>query len=118
LTTEKTKHPEMFLVAHIDVVPGHDSLFTLKKEGDSIFGRGAFDMKFAIATYICVLKEIYQQKKKLPSIGLMFTSEEEIEGNNGAGFYSKKKGYSCNLAFLPDGGDNWHIVEEEKEFLI
>lgn len=117
LTTEKTKHPEIFLSAHIDVVPGEKKLFKLQKKGGMILGRGVFDMKFAIATYICVLQEIYKQTKKLPSIGLMFTSEEEIRGNNGPGFLLKNKNYSCDLAFIPDGGEMWHIVKEAKGIL-
>ena len=117
LTTEKTKHPEIFLVAHIDVVPGKESLFSLKEDGDKIIGRGVCDMKFAIATYICILEEMYQQNKSLPSLGLMFTSEEEVGGNNGPGILLSEKGYSCDLAFIPDGGDNWHIVEEARGIL-
>ncbi len=117
LTTEKTKHPKIFLVAHIDVVPGKESLFKLHADGDKIIGRGVCDMKFAIATYICVLEALYKINKTLPSLGLMFTSEEEVEGNNGPGILLSEKGYSCDLAFIPDGGDNWHIVEEARGIL-
>lgn len=117
LTTEKTKQPEFFLVAHIDVVPGDKKLFSLQQKGDKLMGRGVYDMKMGVASFICVLETIYEQTKKLPSLGLMFTSEEEIEGNNGVGFLVEKKGYSCKVAFLPDSGLNWQIVKESRGLL-
>lgn len=115
--TKKTKRPAIFLAAHIDVVPAPAPMFKLKKNGDKIYGRGASDMKFAIVSYIIALKNLYEEYKRLPSLGLMFTSEEEIKGNNGVGFLLSEKGYSCEAAFLPDGGENWHIIKEEKGLL-
>lgn len=116
-TTEKIKHPTVFLVAHIDVVPGKQELFTLQHSGDNLLGRGVCDMKFAIAVFLTALEELYKENGTLPSVGLMFTSEEEIEGNNGPGFLLQKHGYRSEIAIIPDGGDNWQIVEEAKGIL-
>ena len=41
--------PTVVLHGHIDVVPAHEEQFTPKVEGDRLIGRGAYDMKGALA---------------------------------------------------------------------
>jgi succinyl-diaminopimelate desuccinylase len=117
LSVSKGKHFKIMLVAHIDVVSANKSLFKIRKKGDKLFGRGISDMKFAIATYAFVLKEMYSKYHKLPSVGLMFTADEEIAGNCGPGYLLNAKNFSCDITFLPDGGDNWHVIKESRGIL-
>jgi len=58
ITTQQTKAPALWLAAHIDVVPGSPEVFIPKKQGNRLYGRGAFDMKFAVSCYIKLLKEL------------------------------------------------------------
>lgn len=116
-STIDTLTPEYILNAHIDVVPAPDLMFKLKRNGDKLMGRGVSDMKFSIASYILVLKEIYESTKKLPSVAIMLTSDEERGGGNGVGYLVNEIGYCPKVAFVPDGGDNNKIVENAKGVL-
>ncbi len=102
--------PMLCLQAHIDVVPGNEELFFPKEEKGLLYGRGAYDMKFAIACYIEILKRTNPEKH---GVGLLLTSDEEIGGANGVGA-AIKEGYSPSFVFLPDGGDNWKFDVKAK----
>lgn len=113
----KTVESDFLFTAHIDVVPAKNELFNLKESDGKLYGRGVFDMKYAVAMFIVTLKSIYEKNGKLPSVSLLFTSEEEVEGNNGPGFVLEKYKLKAKLAVLPDGGKNWHIVTKSKGLL-
>ncbi|MGM0439125.1 MAG: M20 family metallopeptidase [Patescibacteria group bacterium] len=112
LTTKKTKKPKVFLQAHIDVVPGSEDLFSLKEKEGKYIGRGVYDMKFAIACYIKLLKELKDELSNL-DLGVMITSDEELGGFNGVGSLVEK-GYIGDFCFLPDGRTNWELEEGAK----
>ena len=115
VTTKKTMTPDLFLVAHMDVVPGLPSLYQPRIEGGKMYGRGVYDMKMAIACYVLLFQEL---KDRLPqlNIGLMLTSDEEIGGMNGVKRLLEA-GYSSKVAFLPDGGFGWNFEESAKGVL-
>lgn len=115
VTTQQTKTPDLFLMAHIDVVPASKSMYQPRIEGNKMYGRGAYDMKMAIACYLLLFHEI---KERLPqmNIGLMLTSDEEIGGMNGVKRLLEA-GYSSKVAFLPDGGFDWNFEESAKGVL-
>jgi succinyl-diaminopimelate desuccinylase len=48
---------------HLDVVPGRDEQYQPRIDGDRLFGRGAYDMKGALAAMMCALKDIEQQDR-------------------------------------------------------
>jgi succinyl-diaminopimelate desuccinylase len=50
--------PSIILHGHIDVVPGHDDQFHPRVEGDRLLGRGAYDMKGALAGIMLALREL------------------------------------------------------------
>ncbi|MFH1712203.1 MAG: M20/M25/M40 family metallo-hydrolase [Patescibacteria group bacterium] len=113
ITFKNTKKPQLFLNGHLDVVEAESELFKSKVRGDKLFGRGAADMKGSVAVMMVLLKNLARTGKK-PNIGLMLTTDEEIGGFDGAGYLLDKKGYSCNVAFVPDGGKDFNLIIEEK----
>jgi acetylornithine deacetylase/succinyl-diaminopimelate desuccinylase-like protein len=110
--TQKTKNPILWLAAHQDVVPGSSELFKARIKQKKLFGRGAFDMKFAIACYLRLVQELKGELQKY-NFGIMITSDEEI-----GGFFGTKrlieKGYKGKVVFLPDGGKDWKFEVEAK----
>jgi succinyl-diaminopimelate desuccinylase len=50
--------PRVILHGHVDVVPGHDEQFTPRIEGDRLIGRGAYDMKGALAAMMCAVHDL------------------------------------------------------------
>lgn len=115
ITTKDTMTPDLFLVAHIDVVPAPKSLYQPRIVGNKMYGRGAYDMKMAIACYILLLHELKDQIPMM-NIGVMLTSDEEIGGMQGVKRLLEA-GYSSKVAFLPDGGFNWNFEEAAKGVL-
>lgn len=112
ITTRKTKTPKIFLVAHLDVVGGSDMVFEPKRRGQKLFGRGVFDMKFAAASFLVLLKELGAELPKY-DFGVIFTTDEELGGQHGM----KKiveTGYKAKLAILPDGGEDWTVQKSAK----
>lgn len=82
VATYKNTKPEIFLVGHLDVVEAQNEQFKPFVNGNKLFGRGADDMKGGDAIAMVLFKNLAKLK---PSLGLMFTSDEEIGGFNGAG---------------------------------
>lgn len=101
----------LWLAAHIDVVPGNPQDFVMKIRDDKLFGRGAYDMKYAIACYLQLAKDMSEQK--LP-FGIILTSDEELGGQNGARFIPKYVGLANSTVVLPDGGGSWKIERQAK----
>lgn len=112
ITTRKTKTPKVWLVAHMDVVHASEKMFKPRIKGNELYGRGVFDMKFAIASYLNLLLDLNQDLKNY-NFGIMLVSDEEIGGFNGVGKLVEK-GYRSEVILLPDGGENWKFVEAAK----
>src|ERR1043165_1550339 len=55
--------PTVVLHGHLDVVPGHAGQFEPKVEGDRLLGRGAYDMKGAIAAMMLVTAAMREQDR-------------------------------------------------------
>lgn len=112
ITSRKTKRPKVFLAAHMDVAKAKKSLFVPKLRGNKIYGRGAYDMKCAVACYVRLLKEMRCVASEY-DFGVMITSDEECGGKNGTK-YLLQKGCRCNAVVLPDGSENWKIEKASK----
>lgn len=114
-STQDTLAPDVILCAHIDVVPASEKMFTLKKSNGKLVGRGAADMKFAIAVFIDVVAQI-EAKFGLQNVSLaiMVTSDEEKGGFNGVNYLVNEIGYRAKLVIIPDGGNNWHVTTRAK----
>lgn len=112
-TTRRTKRPKLWLVAHIDVVCAEADQFVPEQKNGKLYGRGVLDMKFAIACYIELIKSMSGRIRDY-DLGIMLTSDEETGGFDGVRQLLNKKGYSGDVAFLPDGGGPWALEERAK----
>ncbi|MCZ7571136.1 MAG: M20/M25/M40 family metallo-hydrolase [Ardenticatenaceae bacterium] len=82
VTFAETEHPRVFLNGHIDVVPGRPEQFEPRIEGDRLYGRGAIDMKAAVAAMVVLVRDLAQRGER-PDLGLMIVGDEEIGGAHG-----------------------------------
>jgi succinyl-diaminopimelate desuccinylase len=116
VTTRETNHPHLLLVAHIDVVPAPPAAFTSRVKNGRLYGRGAHDMKFAIACYLKLLAEL---GSSLPEydIGMLITSDEETNGRNGMRTVLDS-GICADFAVDPDGATDWTIEREAKGRIV
>jgi succinyl-diaminopimelate desuccinylase len=111
-TARNTKNPKLWLAAHVDVVAGPKKLFQAVKKRGRLYGRGAFDMKFAVACYLLLADEL-KDKLSQYDFGIMLTADEELGGFHGVNTILEK-GYTSKICFLPDGGRNWRFEEKAK----
>ena len=101
------KKPKLLLGAHLDVVPGDEALFTLRREDGRLYGRGVLDMKFAGACFLQVATELAGKMADY-DFGIMLTTDEETSGEHGVK-YLLEQGYGCEVCLLPDGANNWRV---------
>jgi succinyl-diaminopimelate desuccinylase len=71
----------VLLHGHVDVVPGRPEQFEPRLEDDRLFGRGAYDMKGALAALMLALADLRDQRAVRVRLGIVpdEESEEEIE---------------------------------------
>jgi succinyl-diaminopimelate desuccinylase len=55
--------PTVILHGHLDVVPAYASQFEPRIEGDRLIGRGAYDMKGALAAMMCAVKDVADNER-------------------------------------------------------
>jgi acetylornithine deacetylase/succinyl-diaminopimelate desuccinylase-like protein len=117
VSTQKSNHLDLLLVGHIDVVPAPEQLFKPQIKAGKLFGRGAYDMKGAVAAMAISLRaysKLQATNYKLKNIGLLLTSDEEIDGLNGVKAVLEKTKLTASFALLPDNGQNWEIMIAER----
>jgi len=105
VTFEDSKTPKIFLNGHLDVVDASDEEFMPRIESGILFGRGAADMKGAVASMMKVI-DYFAEHEIAPSLGLMLTTDEEEGGFDGVGYLLGEEGFACDIAIIPDGGKN------------
>jgi succinyl-diaminopimelate desuccinylase len=69
--------PTLVFHGHLDVVPGRTEQFVPRVEGDRLFGRGAYDMKGALAGMMCALRDLCDQDRV--RVRLICVPDEESE---------------------------------------
>jgi succinyl-diaminopimelate desuccinylase len=69
--------PSVIFHGHLDVVPGRPEQFTPRLEGDRLIGRGAYDMKGALAAMMCALKDLNGQERV--AVRFICVPDEESE---------------------------------------
>jgi succinyl-diaminopimelate desuccinylase len=55
--------PTIILHGHLDVVPARAGQFEPRVEGDRLIGRGAYDMKGALAAMMCAVRDAVDQRE-------------------------------------------------------
>ena len=108
-----TKNYDVIFVGHIDVVPGTKQQFTPYINNNKLYGRGTFDMKGHVAIMIEIMKNISVIKTNY-NVALFITSDEEQGGFYGVNRLLNEIKYKTKLAIVPDAGNNFdHIIEEK-----
>ncbi len=75
--------PTVVLEGHIDVVPAHTDQFEPRRDGDRLYGRGAYDMKGALAAMMLVTAAMREQGGVRVRLGVV--GDEESEESNERG---------------------------------
>jgi succinyl-diaminopimelate desuccinylase len=76
--------PTVVLHGHLDVVPGRDGQFEPRTEGDRLYGRGAYDMKGALAAMLVVAAAMRDQDRVRVRLGIVGDEESEEEKDRGS----------------------------------
>ena len=76
--------PCVVLHGHIDVVPGHPEQFEARIEGDRLYGRGAYDMKGALAAMLVVFAGMHDQDQVRVRLGVVADEESEEDTDRGS----------------------------------
>lgn len=96
------KHSKILLQSHVDVVAGGEAF---RVEHDKCFGRGVYDMLFAVAAYMRLADELHAENRQC-DIAFMLSGDEEIGGFNGVEALLND-GITADICVLPDAGDDW-----------
>lgn len=105
----------ILLNGHFDVVPAeNDSQYKLRVEGSRAYGRGTVDMKGMVAVLIEVMQEL-GKKKNPPDIALLLNGDEEVGGENGAGYCAKELGIKPQFLLCADGPDEHEVKITTRE---
>jgi succinyl-diaminopimelate desuccinylase len=73
----------VLLHGHLDVVPGRPEQFTPRTDGDRLHGRGAYDMKGALACLMLALADLREQEQVRVQLGIVPDEESEEEVDRG-----------------------------------
>ncbi|HKF82744.1 MAG TPA: M20/M25/M40 family metallo-hydrolase [Solirubrobacterales bacterium] len=76
--------PTVVLHGHIDVVPGHAGQFVPETAGDRLIGRGAYDMKGAVAAMLMVTAAMREQDRVRVRLGIVGDEESEESSERGS----------------------------------
>lgn len=101
----------IILNGHLDVVAAAKDHFQPYVKDDKLYGRGAFDMKGAIAVKILLFKEL-ADKLSYP-FALQLTCDEEISGADGTG-YQVDQGVRGEFVIIGECNNNFQICTKSK----
>src|SRR5689334_11941902 len=76
--------PTVVLHGHLDVVPAFDGQFEAKVDGDRLYGRGAYDMKAALAAMLVTAASLRDQDGVRVRLGIVGDEESEVEADRGS----------------------------------
>ena len=100
---------------HLDVVPGRQEQYEPRIDGDKLYGRGAYDMKGALAAMMCALKDVERQERvRVRLVCVPDEESEELDERATEGVV--KRGLGGNFAITGEPTD-LHIGVEAKGVL-
>jgi succinyl-diaminopimelate desuccinylase len=76
--------PTVVLHGHLDVVPGRPGQFDPRLEDDRLYGRGAYDMKGALAAMLLTTAAMRDQDRVRVRLGIVGDEESEEESERGS----------------------------------
>jgi succinyl-diaminopimelate desuccinylase len=107
--------PTVILHGHLDVVPGHESQFVPRLDGDRLYGRGAYDMKGGLAAMMCAARDL--QAQAAVRVHFVCVSDEESDEAEARGSdYLVERGYTGDFAITGEPTD-LHIGVQAKGVL-
>jgi succinyl-diaminopimelate desuccinylase len=107
--------PTVVLHGHLDVVPGLDGQFEPRVEGDRLYGRGAYDMKGALAAMLLVAASMRDSEGVRVRLGIVGDEESE-EGSERGCDHLVDTGFLGDFAITGEPTD-LHIGIEAKGVL-
>lgn len=113
ITNTEEKELDVLFVGHIDVVSANFMQFDPYIKDNKLYGRGSFDMK----GHDAVMIELFKNNSFKQKVGLLLTSDEERGGFNGTYKFLNELKYTSKIAIVPDAGNDFQIIDEEKGVL-
>ena len=107
--------PTVVLHGHIDVVPGLPGQFEARVEGDRLYGRGAYDMKGALAAMMVTAAGMARQDAVRVRLGIVADEESEEDADRGCD-HLVEAGFLGDFAITGEPTD-LHIGVEAKGVL-
>jgi succinyl-diaminopimelate desuccinylase len=108
--------PTVVLHGHLDVVPAREGQFTPRVEGDRLIGRGAYDMKGALAAMMCALKDVAAQDQVRVQFICVPDEESEDVSRRSTDVLVKEEGLRADFALTGEPTD-LHIGIQAKGVL-
>lgn len=115
ITSTRGTGPVIVFHGHIDVVPGKPGQFKPRIDGDELIGRGAYDMKAALAAMMCALRDLRDQQGV--QVRLLCVADEESESMGVRGTTTLvERGYGGDFAITGEP-TNLHVGVQAKGVL-
>lgn len=115
ITSTQGHGPVIVFHGHIDVVPGKPGQFKPRVEGDNLIGRGAYDMKAALAAMMCALRDLKDEQGVQVRFLCVADEESESMGIRGTEVLVER-GYGGDFAITGEP-TNLHVGVQAKGVL-
>ena len=107
---------DVMFLCHLDVVPAPDKLFHLRQEGDTLYGRGVYDMKGPAVAALWALKDYFKTPTS-KKVGILLVCDEEMGGEHGTKIWAER--LNPQVILEPDSGLMINqIIEQAKQPLF